>query len=110
MPEISNANEAFALIQERFDPGKAAGVDGSIQFDLTGEGGGKWAVKIAGGTCELFEGGVESPTSTLVMSAEDFVGMVNGTVNAMAAFMQGRIKLQGDMGLAMKFQTIFGIA
>jgi putative sterol carrier protein len=43
------------------------------------------------------------------MSAEDFVGMVNGTVNVMAAFMQGKIKLEGDMGLAMKFQSIFGL-
>jgi putative sterol carrier protein len=109
MPQVSSASEAFALIEERFDPGKAQGVKGSIQFDLSGEGGGKWAVDIADGACNLIDGGLESPTTTLAMSSEDFVGMVNGTVNAMAAFMQGKIKLQGDMGLAMKFQTIFGI-
>ena len=110
MPQVSSASEAFASIQESFDASKAAGAAGTILFDLSGEGGGKWAVKIAEGACELIEGGIESPTTTLSMSAEDFVGMVNGTVNAMAAFMQGKIKLQGDMGLAMKFQTIFGIA
>jgi putative sterol carrier protein len=108
--QISSASEAFALIQERFDASKAAGVAGSILLDLAGEGGGQWTIKIAEGGCEVVEGGVESPTTTLSMSAEDFVGMVNGTVNAMAAFMQGKIKLQGDMGLAMKFQTIFGMA
>ncbi len=110
MPQVSNPSEAFGLIQERFDAGKAAGVNGSIMFDLTGDGGGQWTVKIADGTCEVVEGGVPSPTTTLTMSADDFVGMVNGSVNAMAAFMQGKIKLKGDMGLAMKFQTIFGIA
>jgi putative sterol carrier protein len=110
MLQINNPSEAFSLIQENFDAGKAAGVDGTIMFDLTGEGGGKWTIKIADGACDWSEGGIESPTTTLIMSTEDFVGMVNGTVNAMAAFMQGKIKLQGDMGLAMKFQTIFGIA
>jgi putative sterol carrier protein len=110
MPQISTPGEAFAQMRERFDAGKAAGVDGTIQLDLSGEGGGKWAIKISGGGFEIIEGGVEAPTTTLSMSAADFVGMANGTVNAMAAFMQGKIKLQGDMGLAMKFQSIFGIA
>lgn len=110
MPQVSNASEAFSLIHENFSASKAAGVDGSIQFDLSGEGGGQWAVIIANGACELVEGALDSPTTTLSMSTDDYVGMVNGTVNAMAAFMQGKIKLQGDMGLAMKFQTIFGIA
>lgn len=109
MPQINSAEEAFALMQDGFDASKAEGVDGTILMDLTGEGGGKWAVKIAGGAFELIEGGVASPTTTLTMSADDFVGMCSGTVNTMAAFMQGRIKLQGDMGLAMKFQTIFGL-
>jgi putative sterol carrier protein len=110
MPQISTASEAFASMGDGFSADKAAGVDGTIQMDLTGEGGGKWAIKISDGAFEVIEGGVDSPTTTLSMTADDFVGMTNGTVNAMAAFMQGRIKLHGDMGLAMKFQSIFGIA
>jgi putative sterol carrier protein len=110
MPQVGSVKEAFDFMGERFNADKAAGVSGSVLLDLTGEGGGKWAIKISDGGYELVEGGLESPTTTLTMSAQDFLGMVNGTVNAMAAFMQGKIKLQGDMGLAMKFQTIFGIA
>jgi putative sterol carrier protein len=110
MPQVSSASEAFALMGDSFDAGRAAGVTGTIQMVLTGDGGGTWAIKIADGTFELADGAVDSPTTTLTMSADDFVGMVNGTLNAMAAFMQGKIKLQGDMGLAMKFQSLFGIA
>jgi putative sterol carrier protein len=109
MPQVSSASEAFALLGESVDASKAAGVDGTIQMELSGEGGGTWAIEIADGTVEVIDGGVDSPTTTLTMSADDFVGMVNGNVNAMAAFMQGKIKLQGDMGLAMKFQSIFGM-
>jgi putative sterol carrier protein len=109
MPQVGSATEAFGLMQDRFNASKAEGVNGSVLLELTGDGGGKWAVRIADGAFELVEGGTESPTTTLTLTADDFVGMVNGSVNAMAAFMQGRIQLQGDMGLAMKFQTIFGI-
>jgi putative sterol carrier protein len=109
MPQVSSASEAFALMQDRFDAGKATGVDGTVQMELTGEGGGTWAIKISGGAADVVEGGVDAPTTTLTMSADDFIGLVNGNVNAMAAFMQGKIKLQGDMGLAMKFQSLFGM-
>jgi putative sterol carrier protein len=110
MPQINSASEAFASIEDQFDASKAKGVNGSVLFDLSGEGGGKWAIKFTDGACEVIEGSVESPTTTLSMSAKDFVGMANGNLNAMTAFMQGKIKLQGDMGLAIKFQTIFGIS
>jgi putative sterol carrier protein len=110
MPQISSAAEAFEQMAGSFDSAKAAGVNATIQMELTGDGGGVWAVDIADGALEVVDGGVDSPTTTLIMSADDFVGLVNGEVNAMAAFMQGKIKLQGDMGLAMKFQSIFGIA
>jgi putative sterol carrier protein len=110
MPEVTSVKEAVSMMPERFDPSKAKGVNGTIQLDLTGEQSGTYAIKIADGDYELIDGGVESPTTTLTMSGEDFLAMVNGNLNPMAAFMQGKIKLQGDMGLAMKFQTIFGIA
>jgi putative sterol carrier protein len=110
MPEVTSLNEAVSMMPEQFDPSKAKGVNGTIQLELTGEQSGTWAIKIADGDFELIEGGVESPTTTLTMGGEDFLGMVSGKLNPMAAFMQGKIKLQGDMGLAMKFQSIFGIA
>lgn len=109
MPQISSASEAFGLMADRFDASKVEGVEGTVQMELTGDGGGTWAIVISGGNVEVVDGGVESPTTTLTMSADDFVGMINGNVNAMAAFMQGKIKLQGDMGLAMKFQSLFGM-
>jgi putative sterol carrier protein len=109
MTQISSASEAFALMADRFDSSKAAGVDGTVQMELTGDGGGTWAIVISGGNVEVIDGGVDAPTTTLTMTTDDFVGLVNGNVNAMAAFMQGKIKLQGDMGLAMKFQSLFGM-
>ena len=42
------------------------------------------------------------------MTAGDFVDMMNGKLNGQMAFMTGKLKVAGDMGLAMKLQTLLG--
>ena len=44
---------------------------------------------------------------TISVSQEDLQGMISGSVNPMTAFMSGKIKVKGDMGLAMKLQSLF---
>ena len=41
------------------------------------------------------------------MAASDYLDMVNGKLNPQMAFMSGKLKIAGDMGLAMKMQQIF---
>ncbi len=43
----------------------------------------------------------------ITVSQEDLAGMATGAINPMTAFMSGKIKVKGDMGLAMKLQTLF---
>ncbi len=105
MPEFGSAKEAFEAMKD-VDSSRIAGINGTIQFDLSGEGGGVWALVLSDGSLEVVEGGVDDPTTTINMSAEDYVKMTSGELNAMAAFMQGKIKMQGDMGLAMKLQSL----
>jgi putative sterol carrier protein len=42
------------------------------------------------------------------MEASDYVAMIDGELNAMEAFMQQKIRVEGDLATVMKFQTIFG--
>ena len=107
MPEYTNASQALEALKS-VDPQKVAGVDAVILFDLSGEGGGQWTATIADGQLSVTEEAAATPTMTLKMAAADFVAMVNGDLNAMAAFMQGKIKIEGDMSLAMRLQTLFG--
>ncbi len=99
--------ELFERMPSAFVPENAARLDATIQFDLSGDNGGQWLVKIADGQCEVTEGTGDSPTMTLSMEANDYLDLVAGRLNPMNAFMQGKIKLKGDMGLAMKFQKMF---
>lgn len=44
---------------------------------------------------------------TIGVSTEDLQAMMAGTLNPMSAFMGGKIKVKGDMGIAMKLQSLF---
>lgn len=99
--------EIFAEMQKRLDanPAKLAGLNANFQFELSGDDGGTYHANVAGGKAEIGSGPTKA-NCTILMSAADFKAMVAGTLNGTQAFMTGKLKIQGDMGLAMRLQTI----
>ena len=97
----------FAEMPSRLDPEGAAGLDVVIQFDLAGDGGGVWHCAISDGACAVSEGPHDAPTMTVSMEAADYVELTSGTLDGMTAFMTGRLRIAGDMGLAMQMQNLF---
>jgi putative sterol carrier protein len=103
----SEARELLEGLPEAFLPEKAGSARGTIQFDLHGEGGGQWALELADGTCEVREETAAAPNVTLSMKATDFVAMYKGTMNPIQAFMGGKIKVSGNVGLVMQMLNWF---
>jgi putative sterol carrier protein len=90
-----------------FPPEKAAGIDAEIQLHLTGEGGGDWTIKIANSKVSAAPGVSSSPRLTITAGLADIASVVEGKLDGTAAFLQGKIKLQGDTGLAMRMVSLF---
>lgn len=107
--KATSIQEVFEAIPEQFNPDAAVGVDAVFQFDISGDKGGKYWIKVADQQVEVQEGEVENPTLTIVSNDEDYLNMVNGEISPMSAFMQGKVKVKGNMGLAMKLQSMFGL-
>lgn len=88
--------------------GKARDMDAggkTVRIDLKGEG-------------VIFIDGTTSPPTisnddnddadvTLIISEEDFEGLMDGSLNPQMAFMTGKLKIDGDMGLALKLGDLF---
>jgi putative sterol carrier protein len=99
--------DIFAEMPNQLDANAAKGMNSTIQFNLSGDNGGQWYVHIKDGKAEVHEGTAPSANMTMSMSAQDYVDMTTGKLNGQMAFMSGKLKISGDMGLAMKMQTLF---
>ncbi len=93
--------------EKAFIPEAAEGVNAVIQYHLTGEEGGDWIVTIQDGKCTVAPGNAENPKMTLTADAKDFKDVLLGKANGMQYFMQGKLKLAGDLNLAMKLTSFF---
>lgn len=72
------------------------GVDGMIAFKTTGEENPDFEVKINFGPMH------DEPNVSIVISESDMKAMQKGELNPQAAFMGGKIRIEGDMGFLMQ--------
>ena len=108
MSEVAAAVKMiFDAMPSQLNADAAKGMSTVIQFKLSGDGGGDTYVAIADGAATVTAGVHEKPNMTMSMAASDYVDMISGKLNGQMAFMSGKLKIAGDMGLAMKMQTLF---
>jgi putative sterol carrier protein len=104
MPTVK---ETFEAMPGRFRADKAAGTNATIQYDISGDGGGTWNAVIKDGACTVNQGAAASPNLTLSIAAQDWIDMLSGKQSGQMLFMSGKLKVKGDMGLAMKLGSMF---
>lgn len=102
-----NVLEAMQAMTSRFNPAKARGVNATVQIAAAGDGGGDYAVQIKDGAATLTEGVIANPNVTVNVAAKDWIDMLSGELDPTMAFMGGKLRISGDLGLMMRFQQIF---
>ena len=107
-PHYPAGCQIFDAMPGAFNADKAAGMKAVYQWDITGDGGGKWNAAIADGAITVSEGENDSPNITITVAAQDWLDITNGKLDGQMAFMSGKLKVKGDMSLAMKMKTLFG--
>jgi putative sterol carrier protein len=90
------------------DPAKAKAVGAVYQFNITGPGGGNWYVDLKSDPPVIKEGTAQSAGCTITIGDSDFIDIVTGKLNGQMAFMSGKLKVAGNMSLAMKLGTVLG--
>jgi putative sterol carrier protein len=103
---MATAQELMQLIGEKI-AGKTEllSVVGAVyKFALEGDGGGTYLIDLK--TDLKVTQGDGPAACTIRMSAGDFVDLFEGRANGQALFFGGRLRVEGDMGLALKLQTL----
>jgi putative sterol carrier protein len=107
MSEELTVEKLMERMPKAFLPEKAKGVEAVIQFHFTGGDAGDWYAEIAHDACNVGRGTKEKPTLAVTVDESDWVSIIGGKLNAMSAFAEQRLKLKGDLGLAMKMMGFF---
>ena len=71
---------------------------GSVRFELRGLGGRDWNLVLG-----LRDASRDEPGATISMNVDDYRALLDGKLDPMQAFMQGKTKLAGDVNLAMQY-------
>lgn len=102
-----NIQDIINLAPTAFQAEKAAGIDTRILIHLTGDRGGDWSVVIQNQKLNVQPGAISDPKITVMADAQDCLNIFTGKLDGVKAFMQGKIKIQGDMSMAMKMTSLF---
>ncbi len=86
---------------------QASAIGAVFKFALEGDGGGSFIVNLKDnpGVTE----GDGSAECTIRMTAQDFVDLSEGKANGQQLFFTGKLKVEGDMSLALRLQPLMDI-
>ena len=104
---MSTIQELVEAMPRAFQKDAAKGLNAVYQFDLSGDGGGKWCVEVEDGNLTVSEKEHPTPAVTISATATDYVAIAEGKTNRTLAVMSGKMKIKGSMTLALKLQQIF---
>ncbi|WP_101756642.1 SCP2 sterol-binding domain-containing protein [Oceanicoccus sp. KOV_DT_Chl] len=101
-------DELLDRLNKFFNTSGAADIDGVFQFILKDSE--DFWIAVKNGDKEIGKGSYDAPSVTVTTSLPVLVGVLDGSVNGMQAFMTGKVKAKGNVLLAQKMSSIFLIA
>ncbi|HEU4448370.1 MAG TPA: SCP2 sterol-binding domain-containing protein [Gaiellaceae bacterium] len=103
----TSAREFFADLAARTAAGseRTRGLTASYRFDV--DGAGSWLVAVDDGAVSVSEGGAAADC-VIAVSEDTLLGIVNGERSPVGSFLLGKIRVEGDTGLAMRLRDLLG--
>ena len=96
----------FERFPARMTPERLGTWQASVVLDITGDGGGKWMIRIADGKMNVTNENEVPVDTTITVSAADFEQIIAAKLNPQLAFMTGKLKVKGAMGNALKLSSL----
>uniref|UniRef100_A0A673HYL4 Hydroxysteroid dehydrogenase-like protein 2 n=1 Tax=Sinocyclocheilus rhinocerous TaxID=307959 RepID=A0A673HYL4_9TELE len=103
-------SDLFNTIRGILSPDIVKTTQGVYRFDLSGDHAGVWYIDLKNDAGSAGSG--EPPVKAdvvMTLDSSDFIKMFEGKLKPTMAFMSGKLKIKGDMGLAMKLDKMMGM-
>ncbi len=103
-----NSRDFIYRLPSKISPSAIEGHETTFHFDLEGEKGGQYTVKVADNQVVVSDGLTGEASCTIRAQEENFEKLINGDLNPMMAVLTGKVKIsnQGEM---MRYAKIFGL-
>lgn len=102
---LAAVRASFLTLAERFRPEEARGL--TATFVVVVEGRGPTSVEIRDGRCLVAPGTARDADTTMTTDPVTWLDLVDNRIDGIAAFLQGRLRVSGDLNLAARFETLF---
>jgi putative sterol carrier protein len=100
----------FGAMAQAYEPDKAGGFSGDLQYDLRRSDGElvSWTVTLGPDGASVRPGTASAPALTLKLGVVDFVRLAGGDLDPGKALLTGRMDLEGDLAIAARLGEMFG--
>ena len=100
----------FGAMAQAYEPDKAAGFSGELQYDLRRSDGElvSWTVALGPERASVRPGTAAAPALTLKLGLVDFVRLAGGELDPGKALLTGRLDMEGDLAVAARLGEMFG--
>lgn len=102
-----NVDAMMRWMPQYFRAEEARGVAFTTQFELSGPGGGSWAMRIANGRCEVHPGAIAGADLIVRMPATYFLAIHRGDANPVWGLLSRRVRLGGRRRLFLLMPRLF---
>jgi alkanesulfonate monooxygenase SsuD/methylene tetrahydromethanopterin reductase-like flavin-dependent oxidoreductase (luciferase family) len=100
----------FGAMAQAYEPDKAGGFSGDLQYDLRRSNGElvSWTVTLGPERARVRPGTASAPALTLKLGVVDFVRLAGGDLDPGKALLTGRMDMEGDLAIAARLGEMFG--
>lgn len=101
--------EIFSKSKKLILKNDASDIEGhlAVQVDIMGEGAGAFYIELNDGKLAVEPYEYYDRDCKLIISAEDFLSVCDGSLDAVKAFTNGKLKVEGDIDKALQISEIF---
>lgn len=100
------ASELFASLPNRFRSERAGDLRAVYVFELEGEGGGSWTVRVADGALTVEDAPAAEADVTVRAKADDWLAIVEGRMDPQLAYLTKRLRVTGNLQLALRLREV----